>query len=120
MPESGSGSAAPTWRRAAAFFLDLLLAALVAGLFTYPDLPRNWSLLAWILLTVIPVSFVGATPGMVMLGVWVARLDGRTMVGLWRAVLRCALTAVLIPPMVQNVDGRAWHDRLTATVVLRR
>lgn len=120
MPETGPGSAAPTWRRAAAFFLDLILAALVAALFTYPDLPRNWSLLAWAVITVVPVSFAGATPGMAVLRIWVARVDGRTMVGVPRALVRCALTALVIPALIQNVDGRAWHDRLTSTLVLRR
>ena len=46
LPESGSGSAAPTGRRAVGFLLDIVLAALVAGLFTAPELPKNWSLLA--------------------------------------------------------------------------
>ncbi len=119
LPESGSGSAAPTGKRALAFLLDLGLAMLVAGLFT-GGLPQNWSLLAWFLITVVPVSLFGATPGMVMLKIWVARLDGKAMVGVPRAVARCALTFVIIPAVLWNLDGRSWHDRLTGTVVVRR
>lgn len=120
MPAGGPGSAAATWRRASAFFVDVALAALVAGLFTLPDWPRNWSLLVWVLITVIPVSFAGFTPGMALLRIWVARVDGKMMVGPLRALLRCALTALIIPTLTWNVDGRAWHDRLSGTVVLRR
>jgi uncharacterized RDD family membrane protein YckC len=120
LPESGAGSAAPIGRRAVGFLIDLLLAALVAGLFTTPELPRLWSLPVWLLITVVPVSFFGFTPGMGAAGIWVARLDGATMVGVPRALLRCALTFFIVPAVLWDLDGRAWHDRLTGTVVLRR
>jgi len=42
--------------------LDLLLSSLVAGAFTAPELPRNWSVLAWALLTVVPTAAFGMTP----------------------------------------------------------
>lgn len=102
------------------FLLDITMSALVAALFTMPEYPGHWSLLVWALLSVVPVSMFGVTPGMALMGIWVARVDGSSMVGLWRAVVRCALTLLLIPAMVWNVDGRAWHDRLTGTLVLRR
>nr|WP_179725388.1 RDD family protein [Saccharopolyspora hordei] len=120
LPERGPGSAAPAGRRLGAFLIDIVLAALVAALFTMPDYPENWSLVAWAAITVIPVSFFGATPGMVALGIWVARVDGATMVGPWRALVRCVLTALIIPAVVWNFDNRSWHDRLTGTIVLRR
>ena len=37
-----------------------------------------------------------------------------------RAILRCVLTALVIPAVVWNFDGRSWHDRWSGTVVLRR
>ncbi|WP_170206365.1 RDD family protein [Halopolyspora algeriensis] len=120
LAESGPGSAAPTGRRALGFFLDVGMAALVASLFTAPEPPGNWSLLAWVLITVVPVSFFGFTPGMAVAGIWVARLDGATVVGVPRALLRCLLTLLLVPAVLWNLDGRSWHDRLTGTVVLRR
>ncbi|WP_433871967.1 hypothetical protein [Saccharopolyspora sp. CA-218241] len=55
-----------------------------------------------------------------MTRIWVARVDGRSMVGPVRAVLRCALTLVIIPAVVWNFDGRSWHDRWTGTIVLQR
>lgn len=111
---------APISRRVAGFLIDIVLGGLVAALFTIPDYPGNWSVLGWFLITVVPVSVFGFTPGMSVTGIWVARLDGSTMVGVPRAVLRCVLTFLLIPAAVFNQDGRAWHDRLTGTVVVRR
>ncbi|WP_170837406.1 RDD family protein [Actinopolyspora xinjiangensis] len=120
LPEQGSGAVAPTGRRALGFLVDIVLAALVAGLFTAPELPGNWSLLSWTLITVLPVAFFGFTPGMAVARVWVARVDGTPAVGLPRALLRCVLTAVIVPAVLWNMDGRSWHDRLSGTVVLRR
>lgn len=120
MPESGSGSVAPTGRRAFAFLVDSVLAFLVAGLFTAPQLPMNWSLLVWFAITVVPVSLFGFTPGMAVAKIWVSRLDGTPMVGPLRALVRAVLTVLLIPVVVWNLDGRSWHDRLTGTVVVRR
>ena len=42
-----------------------LLAALLAGAFTAPEFPGNWSLLTWALLTNLPVSFFGHTGGII-------------------------------------------------------
>ncbi|MEV6230745.1 RDD family protein [Saccharopolyspora shandongensis] len=120
LPESGPGAAAPVGRRMAAFLIDIVLAALVAALFTAPDYPQNWSLVAWVVITVVPVTFFGATPGMAAMRIWVARVDGSVMVGPWRAAVRCVLTALIVPAVVWNFDGRSWHDRLTGTIVLRR
>ncbi len=120
LPADGPGSAAPPGKRLLAFVIDILLAALITGAFTAPKFPGDWSLLTWFLITVIPVAFFGFTPGMAVVRIWVARIDGTTMVGLPRAVLRCGLTLLIIPAVMWNFDGRSWHDRLTGTVVLRR
>ncbi len=120
LPESGQGAVATGGRRLLGFLADIVLAALVAGLFTVPEPPGNWSLLAWFVITVVPVAFFGFTPGMLLTGIWVARVDGSAAVGAWRAVVRCALTGVLVPAIIRNADGRSWLDRLTGTVVVRR
>jgi len=73
----------------------------------------------WALITVVPVCLFGFTPGMAVTGIRVARLDGASMVGVWRAFVRTALTFVIIPAAVRNADGRSWLDRLTGTVVVR-
>ena len=107
--------------------IDLALAALLTAAFLHPRLQdpatmqnfNLWSGVVWAIVTVIPVSFFGFTPGMGMLGIRVARLDGAAMVGPWRALVRTVLTFLIIPAAVRNIDGRSWLDRLTRTVVVR-
>ncbi|WP_298177981.1 RDD family protein [Saccharomonospora sp.] len=126
LPEHGPSSVAGPGRRLLALVVDLVVASLLTAIFTRPDYSdvggmqahNLWSLVTWIVITVVPVTFSGFTPGMALAGIRVARLDGHTTVGLWRAALRCVLTFFLIPAIVRNADGRGWHDRLTNTVVV--
>jgi uncharacterized RDD family membrane protein YckC len=119
LPETGPTSVASLGSRAAAFLIDGVLSALVAGLFTAPDLPQNWSILSWFLITVVSVSFFGFTPGMGALGIRVARMDGAAMVGPIRAIPRTIMTGLIIPAVMLNADGRGLHDRVVGTIVLR-
>ncbi|XVV04871.1 RDD family protein [Actinosynnema sp. CA-248983] len=119
LPQSGPGSVAGTGRRAFAILLDFALAMGVASVFTYPELPRNWSLLAWFAITVIAVGFFGFTPGHAVFGLRVARMDGSPSVGLPRAALRSALIFPIIPAVVWDADGRCLHDKASGTVVIR-
>jgi uncharacterized RDD family membrane protein YckC len=119
LPETGVGSIPSTARRAVAMLIDCVLAGLITGLFTMPDLPRNWSILTWFLIGVIAVSFFGFTPGMYAMGVRVARIDGATMVGVPRAIVRTVLVGLIIPAVVWDYDYRGLHDRLVGTVVVR-
>jgi hypothetical protein len=119
LPRSGPGSVAGTGRRTIAIIVDFFLAAGVAGLFTYPDLPRNWSLLVWFVVTVVAVGFFGFTPGHLLFGLRVARVDDAAIVGVPRAALRTALIFLIIPAVVWDTDGRCLHDKAARTVVLR-
>lgn len=127
LPESGVGSVATGGARALAFMIDLVLASLLTSLLLRPNFQdpvlmesyNLWAIGVWAVITVIPVSFFTFTPGMAVTGIRVARLDGATMVGLWRALVRALLTFLIIPAIVRNVDGRSWLDRLTRTVVVR-
>jgi RDD family len=119
LPAEGAGSVAGFGRRAGAFVLDMLLSSLVAAAFTAPELPRNWSVLAWALLTVVPTAAFGMTPGMTLFGLRVARLDGATFVGVPRALLRTALLFLVVPAVVTNTDRQGLHDRAVGVVVLR-
>ncbi|GAA3889131.1 RDD family protein [Saccharothrix violaceirubra] len=119
LPKDGPGSVASTGRRAFAIIVDFALAAGVAGLFTYPDLPRNWSLLAWFAITTVAVAFFGFTPGHALFGLRVARIDGVALVGVPRAALRTALIFPIIPAVVWDADGRCLHDKAARTVVIR-
>lgn len=127
LPESGAGAAVGSGRRFAALVLDLLAASLVTSLFVRPEFQdpavmrdfNTAAIGAWALLTVIPVAIFGFTPGMGACGARVGRLDGSPFVGVWRALVRGALTFLIIPAAVRNADSRGWHDRLTGTVVVR-
>lgn len=104
--------------RVLAFLVDLALSFGVALLFTRPDLPQNWSLLVWAVMTVLAVGLFGFTPGQALLGIRVARVDGAAFVGLW-AIPRTALTFVVVPPLITDADARGLHDRLCRTIVIR-
>lgn len=127
LPEEGPGAVAGSGRRFLALVADLVMASLLTSLFLRPHYAdvtlmqqyNLWSLLVWIVITVVPVTFFGTSPGMSLVGIRVARLDGARIVGLWRALVRCALTFLIIPAAVRNADNRGWHDRLTGTVVVR-
>jgi hypothetical protein len=99
----------------------------VTALFIQPDVQDSavmqsfnlWSGGVWAAITIVSAAFFGFTPGMGAVGIRVGRLDGAAMVGVWRAAVRTALTFVIIPAAIRNIDGRSWLDRLTGTVVVR-
>jgi uncharacterized RDD family membrane protein YckC len=119
LPESGPGSLAPFSTRVVAFLVDAVIAALVAALFTAPELPRNWSLLSLGVLYVVALVAFGQTPGMRLLGLRLAHPREGQRLAVWRAVVRTALLMLLIPALVVDADGRGLHDRLTDTAVVR-
>jgi uncharacterized RDD family membrane protein YckC len=127
LPANGVRSVARGGSRLLAFVVDLALASLLTSLFIRPRFSDQavmqaynlWSIAVWAVITIVPVAFFGFTPGMAVTGIRVARLDGRALVGPLRALVRTALTAVLIPAVIRNNDGRSWLDRLTGTVVIR-
>ncbi|MBB5923694.1 putative RDD family membrane protein YckC [Actinoalloteichus hoggarensis] len=119
LPEHGPDSVASKGSRAVALLIDLLASALIAGLFTAPELPRHWSLLVWALLTILPVATVGFTPGMALLGIRVARIGDVPAVGPLRALGRTALLFFLLPALIWDADSRGLHDKAAGTVVVR-
>ncbi|HEY6740209.1 MAG TPA: RDD family protein [Actinopolymorphaceae bacterium] len=126
LPESGRGSRAGWGRRIVALVIDWAVANFAAYAVVRDDqifrppttaidaLPLGVFALEVLLLT----AFLGATIGQRILRIGVARLDGRP-VGLPRAALRTLLILLVLPPLVQDSDGRGLHDRLAGTVVLR-
>jgi uncharacterized RDD family membrane protein YckC len=119
LPAEGPGSLASFGTRAAAFCIDALGSALVAGLFTAPRLPGNWALGAFAAVTVITLVAFGQTPGMRLLGLRLAHPRPGQRLAAWRAVVRTALLCLLVPALLVNADGRGLHDRLTDTAVVR-
>ena len=119
LPASGRGSLATFGSRAGAFLIDALASALIAGLFTAPELPGNWSLLSFAVLTVVSLVIAGQTPGMRLLGLRLAHPRPGARLALWRAVVRTGLLVLLVPVLLVDADGRGLHDRLTGTAVVR-
>ena len=117
-PAEGTGSVATMGRRAAAFAVDSLGSALVAGAFTAPALPRNWSLLVFCIEYVFFTAVFGQTPGMRLLGLRVIRLDTAGPLGMWRAVVRTGLLVLLVPALITDRDGRGLHDKTTGAAVV--
>jgi uncharacterized RDD family membrane protein YckC len=119
LPAEGPGSLAGFGSRVIAFFVDALASAFIAGLFTAPRLPGNWSLLSFALITVGTLVAFGQTPGMRLLGLRLAHPRPGERLALWRAVVRTGLLILLLPALLVDADGRGLHDRLTATAVVR-
>lgn len=64
-------------------------------------------------------ALTGASPGQLICGIAVARMDGRR-VGLPRALLRTLLVLLVLPPVISGPDRRGLHDLAAGTVVLWR
>ena len=125
LPETGPGSLAPMGRRLGALMVDWLisygLAALALRFGVFSEQTLATAVLAiWFVLGVISVRLFGFTPGQLMLGLQVVTVDGRTPVGIVRAVVRGVLVGTVVPALFTDRDGRGLQDRLTATAVVRR
>jgi uncharacterized RDD family membrane protein YckC len=125
LPESGRGSLANGGRRVAAFAVDAIVCAVIAGIFTRSfgtdtasKLPGLWSLVTFSLDYIAGLLFAGRTLGMYLLGIRVIRIDRDEPVNPWRAVLRTFLLVLLVPALIFDRDGRGLHDRYTDTAVV--
>ncbi|WP_448852328.1 RDD family protein [Corynebacterium sp. 335C] len=138
LAKSGPGSRASLGRRLGGMLIDWVISVLIAQAF-YPffgpdpkqieqfgdpfiawqSFTATWAFFAFFFLGTISVWLFARTPGQAVMGMGVARIDATERVGLWRAAVRSALTLLLLPPIVQDTDGRGMHDRATGTAVIR-
>ena len=128
LPPNGPGSLATVGPRLAAFAVDCLASALVAGLFVRAAnapgaagrLPGSWSLVPFALDYVVGLHVAGRTLGMYLLRP--AGHPGRPERGR-RSVARPGTDRpalmLLVPAVIFDQDGRGLHDRLTDTAVVR-
>jgi uncharacterized RDD family membrane protein YckC len=119
LPAEGPGSLATFGSRVGAFLVDAFGSAFVAGLLTAPELPGNWSLLSFGLLTAGTLVAFGQTPGMRLFGLRLAHPVPDRRLAPWRGVVRTGLLMLLVPALVVDANGRGMHDRLTDTAVVR-
>ncbi|MBN9643047.1 RDD family protein [Corynebacterium mendelii] len=138
LPQRGAGSLASIVRRVGGLLLDWVIAQMVALIISgfaisdffnrsLTDAAFNGAvsrfneitMVAYFVIGVITVVLFARTPGQAIMKMGVARVDQPDQrVGLWRAVVRTALTLLVLPPVITDSDGRGIHDRLTRTAVI--
>lgn len=124
LPRSGPSSLASVARRAVGVFIDWFFCWMLAITFVrFTDVLGSTptvTLVFWVILGIVCGWLFSRTPGHMLLGMGVARIDvGGAKVGLWRAVVRTLLTAFILPAAMVDSDGRGLHDRATGTAVIR-
>jgi uncharacterized RDD family membrane protein YckC len=118
-PAAGSGAIAGTGRRIGALFIDWLLSAFVVAALIRPPYwqVQYWTFLVFAAQDFLLTALTGVTVGKRLLGIRVARLNGK-MVGGW-ALVRTLLLICVVPPLLQDRDLRGLHDRAANTVVVQ-
>lgn len=131
MPRDGAGSMASLAVRIGALVVDWLFAyALVGILITFAGTGvfgggpvsqiTSWAVpLIWGVLGVVCVWLFAQTPGQALFGIGTARIDADERVGFVRSLVRVVFIFFLIPPLIQDEDGRGMHDRATGTALIR-
>jgi uncharacterized RDD family membrane protein YckC len=122
LPESGPGSLATSWLRCAGLFVDWVMCGGISLLFVQDLQSSSLStivLLVWFVVGAATVTAFGFTPGQFVTGMRVAPVDGGERVGLLRALGRQILIVFLVPPLINDTDGRGLHDRATGTALVR-
>ena len=120
MPESGAGSIASLGRRIGALFIDWALCTFIVLALIRPSRAdvEYWTLLVFAAQDFVLTALTGFTIGKRLLGIRVARLDGKMVGPLWGLVRTVVLLTVL-PPLLLNSDSRGLHDRASNTAVVR-
>jgi uncharacterized RDD family membrane protein YckC len=115
LPERGPRSVAGMGRRLLALLIDWL-ASLVVSLAIFHT--AGWTLVIFSIEVFVLTALTGFTLGKRVLGLRVARLDGRPVGFPW-ALVRTILLITVIPPLVSDRDLRGLHDRAANTIVIR-
>lgn len=135
LPTDGPGALASGWRRCGGLLADWLMAYAVAFVFVAgePTVEAKLNAVAapqlavWFIIGVFTVTLFGFTPGQYVAGLRVIRVDLapdenaqlRAAVGIVRALVRQLLIVVIVPALINDNNGRALHDRVTRTAVVR-
>lgn len=120
MPESGPGSVGGVGRRLGALTIDWLACLLIARLAFGRDggdvALETMGLFA--LMTIVLVSFGGASFGQRILGLRIVSVPDGGPVPIPRVVLRTLLLCLVVPAVIWDRDQRGLHDRAARTVVV--
>ncbi len=115
LPERGAGAVAGYLPRCAALVIDWALCSVIALTVLHS---QWWTYVIFAAEVYLLTALTGFTVGKRLLGVRVARLDGRP-VGFGWALVRTALLLAVIPAVVFDRDTRGLHDRAANTVVVK-
>jgi uncharacterized RDD family membrane protein YckC len=115
LPEEGPRSVAGVGRRFGALFIDWALCMVIA-LAAFKS--QAWTIVVFAAEVYLLTAFTGVTIGKRLLGLRVARLDGRPVGLLW-SLVRTLLLLAVVPPLVFDRDLRGLHDRAANTIVIR-
>jgi uncharacterized RDD family membrane protein YckC len=115
LPEEGRGSVATIGRRLLALLIDWLLCTVIALAVFHS---RWWTLPIFAAETYLLTALTGFTVGKRVLGVRVARMDGRPVGFIW-ALVRTFLLLTVVPALITDRDLRGLHDRAANTIVIR-
>ncbi|WP_411699796.1 RDD family protein [Conyzicola sp.] len=128
LPERGPRSIARAPRRLVAVALDWAIATTLSVIFFTPGetvLERlgasnpTATLIAFAVLQVLFIPTLGGSLGHLALGMRVVPLT-TGWIGVLKPVIRTALLCLFIPAVIWDRDQRGMHDRLAATVLVRR
>jgi len=115
LPSSGPRSVAGMGRRFGALFIDWILCLLIAAALLRSP---GWTIVVFGVESYVLTSLTGTTVGKRLLGLRVARLDGKPVGLLW-GLVRTLLLLTVILPLFTDGDRRGLHDRASNTIVLR-
>ncbi len=123
LPAEGPGAIAGLGRRSGALLLDWVMSmgvsALIVGATGAAIQVSSLTLLIWFVLGVGSVSIFSFTPGQLVAGIQVTRVDAPARVGFVRALVRTFFIIFVVPAVISDHDGRGMHDRATGTAMVR-
>jgi len=102
-------------RRLLALLIDWLASTGVALAIFHS---AGWTLVIFAIEVYVLTALTGFTLGKRLLGLRVARLDGRP-VGFGWSLVRTLLLLAVVPPLISDRDLRGLHDRAANTIVIR-
>lgn len=120
LPPTGPGAVAPMGRRVLALLIDWLASMLIARLLfgRYGEDISFATLGIFALMTIVLVTFSGASFGQRLLGLAVTDLHGNR-VPILRVVIRTLLLCLVIPAVIWDRDYRGLQDKAAGSVVVR-
>ncbi|MGA9870930.1 MAG: RDD family protein, partial [Rhodococcus sp. (in: high G+C Gram-positive bacteria)] len=123
LPENAPGAISGLGRRTAALVVDWLMSmgisALIISIFGISQSMSTITLAVWFVIGVGSVTIFSFTPGQLVAGIQVARVDAPVRVGFVRALVRTFFLLFVFPAIISDHDGRGMHDRATGTAMLR-